>query len=122
MHAKIKDVSSSITGSIKSKDRTMLMEKKEILNRWSEYVEDLFKDVFSEKRIEVHCFEPNRTLKFPNPVPPLVNNSPPFGSVSWNYAPPAPGPTKVLYTVTINAISTRGLHKRLKKYGKWGLQ
>ncbi|GFN88795.1 endonuclease-reverse transcriptase [Plakobranchus ocellatus] len=49
MHAKIKDVSGkkikcSTPGCIKSKDGTMLMEKKEILNRWSEYVEDLFKD------------------------------------------------------------------------------
>ncbi|GFO14926.1 RNA-directed DNA polymerase from mobile element jockey-like [Plakobranchus ocellatus] len=49
MHAKIKDVSGkkikcSSPGCIKSKDGTILMEKKEILNRWSEYVEDLFKD------------------------------------------------------------------------------
>ncbi|GFN94669.1 craniofacial development protein 2-like [Plakobranchus ocellatus] len=49
MHAKIKDVSGkkikcSSPGCIKSKDGTMLMEKNEILNRWSEYVEDLFND------------------------------------------------------------------------------
>ncbi|GFO09942.1 RNA-directed DNA polymerase from mobile element jockey-like [Plakobranchus ocellatus] len=49
MHAKINDVSGkkikySSPGCIKSKDGTMLMEKKEILNRWSEYAEDLFKD------------------------------------------------------------------------------
>ncbi|GFO20090.1 endonuclease-reverse transcriptase [Plakobranchus ocellatus] len=49
MHAKIKDVRGkkikcSSFGCIKSKDGTMLMEKKEILNRWAEYVEDLFKD------------------------------------------------------------------------------
>ncbi|GFN88481.1 RNA-directed DNA polymerase from mobile element jockey-like [Plakobranchus ocellatus] len=49
MHAKIKDVSGkkikcSSPGCIKSKDGTMLLEKREILNRWSEYVEDLFKD------------------------------------------------------------------------------
>ncbi|GFO08984.1 hypothetical protein PoB_003548900 [Plakobranchus ocellatus] len=49
MHAKIKDVNGkkikcSSPGCIKSKDGTMLMEKKEILNRWSEYVEDLFQD------------------------------------------------------------------------------
>ncbi|GFO49054.1 hypothetical protein PoB_007555900 [Plakobranchus ocellatus] len=49
MHAKIKDVSGkkikcSSPGCIKSKDGTMLMEKKEILNKWSEYVEDRFKD------------------------------------------------------------------------------
>ncbi|GFO24589.1 LINE-1 retrotransposable element orf2 protein [Plakobranchus ocellatus] len=49
MYAKIKDVSGkkikcSSPGCIKSKDGTLLMEKKEILNRWSEYVEDLFKD------------------------------------------------------------------------------
>ncbi|GFO26187.1 endonuclease-reverse transcriptase [Plakobranchus ocellatus] len=54
MHAKIKNVSAkkikcSSPGCIKSKDGTMLMEKKEILNRWSEYVEDLFKDDRCEK-------------------------------------------------------------------------
>ncbi|GFO41256.1 hypothetical protein PoB_006776100 [Plakobranchus ocellatus] len=54
MHAKIQDISGkkikcSSTGCIKSKDRTMLMEKKEIFNRWSEYVEDLFKDDRSKK-------------------------------------------------------------------------
>ncbi|GFO19100.1 hypothetical protein PoB_004560500 [Plakobranchus ocellatus] len=49
MHSIIKDVSGkkikcSSPGCIKSKDGTMLMEKREILNRWSEYVEDLSKD------------------------------------------------------------------------------
>ncbi|GFO43225.1 RNA-directed DNA polymerase from mobile element jockey-like [Plakobranchus ocellatus] len=48
MHAKSKDVGGkkikcSSPGCLKSKDGTMLIEKKEILNRWSEYVEDLFK-------------------------------------------------------------------------------
>ncbi|GFO13421.1 endonuclease-reverse transcriptase [Plakobranchus ocellatus] len=49
MHAKIKDISGkkikcSSPGCINSKDGITIMEKKEILNRWSEYVEDLFKD------------------------------------------------------------------------------
>ncbi|GFO46720.1 endonuclease-reverse transcriptase [Plakobranchus ocellatus] len=49
MHAKIKVASGkkikcSSPGYIKSKDETMLMEKKEISNRWSEYVDDLNKD------------------------------------------------------------------------------
>ncbi|GFO06922.1 craniofacial development protein 2-like protein [Plakobranchus ocellatus] len=49
MHVKIKDVSGkkikrSSPSCIKSKDGAMLMEKKEIINRWSEYVEDLLKD------------------------------------------------------------------------------
>ncbi|GFO44211.1 RNA-directed DNA polymerase from mobile element jockey-like [Plakobranchus ocellatus] len=49
MHAKMKDVSGkkikcNSPDCIKSKDGTMLMEKKEILNGWSEYVEDLLKD------------------------------------------------------------------------------
>ena len=49
MHSKINEVSGNkkkcnSSGCIKSKDGTMLMEKEEILNRWSEYVEDLFKD------------------------------------------------------------------------------
>ncbi|GFO35666.1 endonuclease-reverse transcriptase [Plakobranchus ocellatus] len=54
MHAKIKDVSGkkikcSSPGGIKSTDGTMLMEKKEILNRWSEYVEVLLKDDWCKK-------------------------------------------------------------------------
>ncbi|GFN94926.1 hypothetical protein PoB_002143200 [Plakobranchus ocellatus] len=49
MHAKIKDVSGkkikcSSPGYITSKDGTMIMDKKKILNRWSKYVEDLFED------------------------------------------------------------------------------
>ncbi|GFN77826.1 RNA-directed DNA polymerase from mobile element jockey-like [Plakobranchus ocellatus] len=54
MHAKIKDVSGkkikcNSSGCIKSKDGTILMEKKEIPNRWSEYVENLFKDDICKK-------------------------------------------------------------------------
>ena len=49
IHTKINEVSGrnikcNNPGCIKSKDGTMLMEKEEILNRWSEYVEDLFSD------------------------------------------------------------------------------
>ena len=49
MHSKSNDISGkktkcNSTGCIKSQDGTMLMEKDEILNRWSEYAEDLFKD------------------------------------------------------------------------------
>ncbi|GFO14237.1 endonuclease-reverse transcriptase [Plakobranchus ocellatus] len=49
MHAKIKDISGkkikcNSPGYIKSKDGKMLMEKKEVLNRWSKCVEDDFKD------------------------------------------------------------------------------
>ncbi|GFN78190.1 RNA-directed DNA polymerase from mobile element jockey-like [Plakobranchus ocellatus] len=49
INAKITDVSGKkikccSPGCIKSKDGTMLMEKKEMPNRWLEYVEDLFID------------------------------------------------------------------------------
>ncbi|GFN80528.1 hypothetical protein PoB_000703400 [Plakobranchus ocellatus] len=55
-HAKIKDICGkkikcSSPGCIKSKDGTMFMEKKEILNRWSEYVEDLYEDDRCKKPI-----------------------------------------------------------------------
>ncbi|GFO16219.1 RNA-directed DNA polymerase from mobile element jockey-like [Plakobranchus ocellatus] len=54
MHATIEGVSGkkikySSPGCIKSKDGTILMEKKEVLNRWSEYIEDLCKDDRCEK-------------------------------------------------------------------------
>ena len=49
IHSKINEVSGNkikcnSPSCIKSKDGTMLMEREEVLNRWSEYVEDLFKD------------------------------------------------------------------------------
>ncbi|GFN89497.1 RNA-directed DNA polymerase from mobile element jockey-like [Plakobranchus ocellatus] len=60
MHAKIKGVSGkkikcSSPGCIKSKDGTMLMEKKEILYRWSEYVENLSKEVPTILKEEVEA-------------------------------------------------------------------
>ena len=42
----------SSSGCIKAKDGTMLVEKKEVLSRWSEYVGELFDDV----RQEMPCF------------------------------------------------------------------
>ena len=48
MHQKIKEVTgknpSSRTGYLKSKDGQILMGKNEILNRWSEYIKDLYND------------------------------------------------------------------------------
>ena len=48
MHQKIKEVTGknplSKTGCLKSKDGQILMGKNEILNRWSEYIEDLYND------------------------------------------------------------------------------
>ncbi|GFO23531.1 hypothetical protein PoB_005003600 [Plakobranchus ocellatus] len=44
-----KKIKCSSSGCIKSEDRTMSMEKKKVLNRWSEYVDDLFKDGSEEK-------------------------------------------------------------------------
>ncbi|GFO10871.1 hypothetical protein PoB_003737600 [Plakobranchus ocellatus] len=65
MHAKIEEVSDkeikySSPSCIKSKDGTKLIEKKEILNRWSEYVEDFFKDDRCKKpKIEKNIEGPN---------------------------------------------------------------
>ena len=48
MHKKIQELtgkkSSAKTGCLKSKDGDILMEKEDILNRWSEYIEDLYHD------------------------------------------------------------------------------
>ena len=48
VHGKIKEIKGNkgctTTSCIKSKDGNMLMEKEDVLNRWSEYVEELFKD------------------------------------------------------------------------------
>jgi hypothetical protein len=47
-HKKIDEVTGksrcTSSGCIKSKDGTILMEKCDILNRWSEYIEELFDD------------------------------------------------------------------------------
>ena len=48
IHKNIKEVTgknpSSRLGCLKSKDGQILMGKNEILNRWSEYIEDLYND------------------------------------------------------------------------------
>ena len=48
IHDKIKDVSGkrtcSSSGCIKSKDGSILIDKADVLNRWSEYIEELFDD------------------------------------------------------------------------------
>ena len=48
MHQKIKDVTgrkaSATTGCLRSKDGSILMEKEDILNRWSEYIAELYHD------------------------------------------------------------------------------
>jgi len=53
MHKKIKEVSNkkpqSQTGCIKSSTGDILIEKKDILLRWAEYIEELFYDVRGEK-------------------------------------------------------------------------
>ena len=55
MHSKIKDIKGTkgCTASkcIKAKDRNLLMEREDVLNRWSEYIEDLFQDDRGEKHI-----------------------------------------------------------------------
>ena len=53
MHKKIKEISGqkscSASGCIKSKQGTIIMEKKEILERWTEYITELFHDCRGEK-------------------------------------------------------------------------
>ena len=53
MHSKIKEVSEkkgcSNTGCIRSKEGNILMDKGDVLNRWSEYIEELFEDTRGEK-------------------------------------------------------------------------
>ena len=48
IHDKLKDVSGkrtcSSSGCIKSKDGSILIDKADVLNRWSEYIEELFDD------------------------------------------------------------------------------
>ncbi|GFO04393.1 hypothetical protein PoB_003089800 [Plakobranchus ocellatus] len=64
MHPKCgKKIKCSSPGCIKSKDGTILMEKNEILNIWSEYVEDLFKDDRVKKSKIEKNMEGSTTLK-----------------------------------------------------------
>jgi len=48
MHKKIRELTNrnqcSNSGCIKAKDGSVLLEKEEILERWSEYIEELFDD------------------------------------------------------------------------------
>ena len=48
MHSKIKDIKGTkgctASNCIKAKDGNLLMEREDVLNRWSEYIEDLFQD------------------------------------------------------------------------------
>ena len=53
MHSKIKDIKGTkgctASNCIKAKDGNLLMEREDVLNRWSEYIEDLFQDDRGEK-------------------------------------------------------------------------
>ena len=55
MHSKIKDIKGTkgctASNCIKAKDGNLLMEREDVLNRWSEYIEDLFQDDRGEKPI-----------------------------------------------------------------------
>ena len=55
MHSKIKDIKGTkgctASNCIKAKDEHLLMEREDVLNRWSEYIEDLFQDDRGEKPI-----------------------------------------------------------------------
>ena len=55
VHSKVKEISGKKgcpnTGCIKSKEGNILMDKAEVLNRWSEYIEELFDDNREELNI-----------------------------------------------------------------------
>ena len=55
MYSKIKDIKGTkgctASNCIKAKDGNLLMEREDVLNRWSEYIEDLFQDDRGEKPI-----------------------------------------------------------------------
>ena len=54
MHSKIKDKGTkgcTASNCIKAKDGNLLMEREDVLNRWSEYIEDLFQENRGEKPI-----------------------------------------------------------------------
>ena len=55
MHSKIKDIKGTkgctAFNCIKAKDGNLLMEREDVLNRWSEYIEDMFQDDRGEKPI-----------------------------------------------------------------------
>ena len=55
VHAKIKEVSGrkgcSSTGCIRSKQGNILMDKNDVLERWAEYIEELFEDTRGEKPV-----------------------------------------------------------------------
>ena len=55
MHSKIKDIKGTkgctASNCIKAKDGNLLMGRENVLNRWSEYIEDLFQDDRGEKPI-----------------------------------------------------------------------
>ena len=55
MHSKIKDIKGTegctASNCIKAKDGNLLMEREDVLNRWSKYIEDLFQDDRGEKPV-----------------------------------------------------------------------
>ena len=55
MHSKIKDIKGTkgctASNCIKAKYGNLLMDREDVLNRWSEYIEDLFQDDRGEKPI-----------------------------------------------------------------------
>ena len=67
MHKKIKSISGlkmcTSSGCIKSKDGTLIMEKNQILERWSEYIEELFDGERGQKPVVRKNIEGPRILK-----------------------------------------------------------
>ena len=67
MHKKLKSISGHkmcmSSGCIESKDGTLIMEKNHILERWSEYIEELFDDERGQKPVVRKNIEGPRILK-----------------------------------------------------------
>ena len=67
MHKKIKSLSTrktcSSSGCIESKDDTLVMEREEVLKRWSEYIEELFYNDRGQKPLINKNIEGPRILK-----------------------------------------------------------
>ncbi|XP_042883267.1 uncharacterized protein LOC122260182 [Penaeus japonicus] len=103
MHKHIKDLigtkSCSSSGCLIAKDGTVIMEKEEILERWTEYIEDLFHDDRGEKPKVEKNMEGPPTLKSEVRVA--------IGKMKKNKAP---GPDKIV-TEMIKALDEFGIDK-----------
>ena len=87
------------TGHLKSKDGTLIMEKDKILDRWGEYIKDLFED----ERNEEHIVEKN------SEGPPIMRDE--VRAALKRMKPgKAPGPDNIT-TEMIEALEESGIEK-----------